>query len=380
MPQNLYDDPDFFAGYSQFRRSREGLAGAPEWPTLRSMLPPLPGLRVLDLGCGFGAFARWAGENGAASVLGIDLSEKMLARAHALTQNPAISYRQDNIERLALPDASFDLVYSSLALHYVPDFEAVCSILRKLLAPGGHLVFSVEHPLFTAPGDPRWRTEADGSRVWPLNGYLLEGERITEWITPGVVKYHRPMSRYVNSLLAHGLHLTRLEEWGPSDAQIAQWPELAEERERPTFLLMAARSGGGGSRNRAQAAVDNSRDLDDPGLTGRSTGRESRNLRRNMHILILGGTQFVGRHILHRSSGRQPDAVGSVCVTERRVAFTFPSARVSRYSILPLNIQPSSCLGMYVDTLKSSWLSEVIWMKLQSSVRWTRALRTPEPL
>ena len=248
MPQNLYDDPDFFAGYSQFRRSREGLAGAPEWLALQTMLPPVSGLRILDLGCGFGAFARWARENGARSVLGIDLSEQMLERARALTQDPAISYRRDDIEHLTLPDASFDLdgffdlVYSSLALHYLEDFEAVCGAIRKLLASGGHFVFSVEHPLFTAPSHPQWRTEADGSKTWPLNGYLLEGARVTEWITPGVVKYHRPPSRYVNSLLAQGFRLTRLEEWGPSDAQITEWLELAEERQRPTFLLMAARS------------------------------------------------------------------------------------------------------------------------------------------
>lgn len=72
MPQNIYDQPDFFAGYSQFRRSREGLAGALEWPTLQAMLPPLAGLHVLDLGCGFGAFARWAREMGAHQVLGAE--------------------------------------------------------------------------------------------------------------------------------------------------------------------------------------------------------------------------------------------------------------------------------------------------------------------
>src|SRR5215510_2057644 len=57
MPQNIYDDPEFFTGYSQLRRSREDLVGAPEWLVLRSMLPPLESVRVLDLGCGFGAFA-----------------------------------------------------------------------------------------------------------------------------------------------------------------------------------------------------------------------------------------------------------------------------------------------------------------------------------
>ena len=62
MAQNIYDDEEFFVAYSGLRRSVEGLDGAPEWPTLRSMLPPMSGLRVVDLGCGFGWFTRWAVE------------------------------------------------------------------------------------------------------------------------------------------------------------------------------------------------------------------------------------------------------------------------------------------------------------------------------
>lgn len=241
MPQNVYDNPDFFAGYSQLRRSREGLAGAPEWPALRSMLPPLEGLRVLDLGCGFGAFARWAREMGAASVLGIDLSENMLARARAQTRDPGATYCLADIENLELPDASFDLVYSSLTLHYIADFGAVCVAIRRLLVPGGRLVFSVEHPIFTAPSHPGWQTAPSGSKVWPINDYLLEGRRVTDWITPGVVKYHRTVASYVNSLLAQGFHLLHLEEWGPSHEQIAEHPEWADEVQRPPFLLLAAR-------------------------------------------------------------------------------------------------------------------------------------------
>jgi len=72
VTQNIYDNPEFFAGYSQLRRSREGLDGMPEWPTLRAMLPAIKGLRVVDLGCGFGWFCRWAREQGAATVLGLD--------------------------------------------------------------------------------------------------------------------------------------------------------------------------------------------------------------------------------------------------------------------------------------------------------------------
>ena len=188
---------------------------------------------MLDLGCGFGAFARWAREMGAASVLGVDRSENMLARARAQTQDPGVTYALADIEHLALPEAAFDLVYSALTLHYIADFGAVCVTIRRLLVPGGRLVFSVEHPLFTAPRHPGWRTDPDGAKVWPINAYLLEGRRVTEWITPGVVKYHRTVASYVNSLLAQGFQLVRLEEWGPNPEQIAAAPRMGRRSASP---------------------------------------------------------------------------------------------------------------------------------------------------
>ena len=48
MSQNIYDDPDFFAGYATLDRSIKGLDGAPEWPAIQQMLPALAGLRVVD--------------------------------------------------------------------------------------------------------------------------------------------------------------------------------------------------------------------------------------------------------------------------------------------------------------------------------------------
>ncbi|HWC23075.1 MAG TPA: class I SAM-dependent methyltransferase, partial [Flexivirga sp.] len=68
MGQNIYDDPEFQAGYRRLARSEEGLAGAPEWPSVRALLPDLTDKQVVDLGCGYGAFARWAAESGAALV------------------------------------------------------------------------------------------------------------------------------------------------------------------------------------------------------------------------------------------------------------------------------------------------------------------------
>src|SRR3546814_7459245 len=109
--------PDFFAGYSQLPRQVEGLAGAPEWPAIRALLPELSGKRIVDLGFGFGWFARWAREEGAAQVLGLDISEKMIARARADTADAAIEYRIADLEALALPEEAFDLAYSALAFH-----------------------------------------------------------------------------------------------------------------------------------------------------------------------------------------------------------------------------------------------------------------------
>jgi ubiquinone/menaquinone biosynthesis C-methylase UbiE len=130
-------------------------------------LPDLRSLRVLDLGCGFGWFCLWARKQGSAAVLGIDVSEKMLTRASEATRDPAIAYTRATTERLELLPDSFDLVYSSLALHYVERLDRLMAIVYRSLAPGGSLVFSVEHPICTAPVEPGWSVNSAGHKTWP---------------------------------------------------------------------------------------------------------------------------------------------------------------------------------------------------------------------
>jgi ubiquinone/menaquinone biosynthesis C-methylase UbiE len=123
MTQNIYDDPQFFAGYATLDRSVKGLDGAPEWPTLQQMLPAIEGKAIIDLGCGYGWFCRWAQQHGAAHVLGLDVSEKMLARAREMTEAPGIDYQRADLETLTLAADSLDLAYSSLALHYLQNID-----------------------------------------------------------------------------------------------------------------------------------------------------------------------------------------------------------------------------------------------------------------
>jgi SAM-dependent methyltransferase len=241
MAQNIYDQAEFFEGYARLPRSQLGLLGAPEWPSLQRLLPDVRGLDVVDLGCGFGWFCRWAREQDAASVLGVDISENMLARAQALTPDKAITYQRADLEHLALPERRFGLAYSSLALHYVDALPELIGSIRRALLPEARFVFSVEHPIYTAPAHPDWVLDANQRKSWCVNQYALEGPRTTNWLAPGVIKQHRRLATYVNLLIASGFQLAALEEWSPSDAQLAAAPELAPERERPTFLLVAAR-------------------------------------------------------------------------------------------------------------------------------------------
>lgn len=239
MTQNIYDDPKFFAAYGMLPRSKHGLAAAPEWPSLRAMLPDIAGRRVVDLGCGYGWFCRWVVAEGADTVLGIDVSERMLARA-AAEPHERITYERQDLESLQLPSATFDVAYSSLTLHYLVDLEGMLRGIRRSLVDDGTFVCSVEHPIFTAPSHPGFVEQADGRSAWLLDDYLHEGPRRTNWLTDGVLKQHRTLATYIELLHHTGFALRDLVEWGPSAEDLATHPEWMDEVHRPAFLLFAA--------------------------------------------------------------------------------------------------------------------------------------------
>ncbi len=239
MAQNIYDKPEFFAGYSALQRSVEGLGGAAEWPAIRARMPDLKGKRVIDLGCGFGWFSRWAQEQEAAHVLGVDLSENMIARAKADTNDQGIEYEIANLDHYELPKHAFDFAYSSLAFHYISDFKRLIATIHEGLLPGAHLLFTIEHPIYMAPTRPGWQA-TEGGKLWPVNQYSVEGRRITDWLAKGVVKYHRTLGTTLNTLIDNGFSIQHVEEWQPDDDQIKRNPDLAEERERPMILIVDA--------------------------------------------------------------------------------------------------------------------------------------------
>lgn len=240
MKQNKYDDSKFFEAYSQMPRSREGLSQAAEWPAFRELLPDLRGKRVLDLGCGFGWHCRYSIEQQAKSVVGIDISSNMLARARAATKDNRIEYRCVAIEDADLGAGAFDVALSSLALHYVENIDLVCRKVNRSLETGGSFVLSVEHPIFTSVAAQEWCLGLGDERLhWPVDGYQAEGPRDTNWLANNVIKYHRTVSTYVNTLIDSGFQITRLVELS-LPPEMHQDPKWRDELRRPMFLLISA--------------------------------------------------------------------------------------------------------------------------------------------
>lgn len=237
---NQYDNEKFFEQYGHMARSERGLAGAGEWHELEWMLPDFAGKDVLDLGCGFGWHCKYAADHGARSVLGIDLSEKMLGEAKRRNPAQQITYRIGSIEGYEYPAERYDVVLSSLALHYAEDLSAVFQKIFRTLRPGGDFVFSIEHPIFTAQGPQDWIYGKDGSPLyWPVDHYFTEGERDAVFLGEHVRKYHHTLTTCLRGLLRAGFIITDAAEPEPPE-NMMDLPGMKDELRRPMMLLISA--------------------------------------------------------------------------------------------------------------------------------------------
>ncbi|HEY7863190.1 MAG TPA: methyltransferase domain-containing protein [Thermoanaerobaculia bacterium] len=109
---------------------------------LLALLEPVPGGRVVDLGCGTGEPTRELHETTRpAETLGIDSSAKMLEKAR-MFEGAGLRFEHGDIAEFS-PDRPYDIVFSNAALHWVPDHERLLARLAAALAPGGQLAFQV---------------------------------------------------------------------------------------------------------------------------------------------------------------------------------------------------------------------------------------------
>jgi SAM-dependent methyltransferase len=227
----LYDDPVLAAAYARVSAANVCNA-AYERPAVRSLLGDVRGLDVLDAGAAAGEHSAWLIANGA-RVVALDASETMVDLARARLGEEARVIVADLAQPLPLGGGTFDLVLSSLTLHYLADWLAPLREFARILRPGGRLVLSTHHPTATLePGD-------DYFDVRPVD------DAFSDYAPENVPVryYHRPLEKIVDDVVAAGFVVRALREPRPTAEAERLDPALAHKlRTRPWFLIVDAES------------------------------------------------------------------------------------------------------------------------------------------
>lgn len=213
-------------------------------PAILSLMPTLKELTVLDAGCGTGWFTEYFVSQGA-TVTGLDISEQMVERTKARLEvvNPTANVAKEGVaprvptasviqanlaEPLNLESKSFDLILSSLTLHYLESWKLTFSEFNRILKANGFFIFSVHHPFeeFKMSGKNYFATE--------------ERKR-----KGGQVSFRRSLSTMTETLYQTGFVIERLLEPLPDAAYAETDPEGYEGLLKfPGLLVVKARRKG----------------------------------------------------------------------------------------------------------------------------------------
>ena len=247
MKQNIYDIKTLSEAYDKMRYETKGKNATDliEIPNFRKLIPDLNNKRVLDLGCGYGENDIYCRELGAKEVLGIDISEHMIKIALDNNKDKKIKYKLMAMEDIDKLEEKFDVVISSLAIHYVKDYDKLIKDIYNLLNKDGILIFSIDHPLRIANKFEPWMkknyTEINGKWFLLVSDYNREGVREKEWNGIMVKKYHRNFSSLINGLVNSGFKIDKILEPIPDEESIKIIPKYIYQYDRPYFLFIRAK-------------------------------------------------------------------------------------------------------------------------------------------
>jgi SAM-dependent methyltransferase len=200
-----------------------------ERPGVISLLPDVAGKRVLDVGCGSGPLSAWLVHRGA-DVVGFDISPSMVGLAQKRGLRNATFHVADLAEPLRfLENTSFDIAVASLVLHYLRDWVAPLTELRRVLRPEGVLVLSTHHP-------------ARDIELSTTGNYLATELLTDRWKKGGqefeVRFWRRPLSAMFAAFDEAGFDVRRLTEPAPlpecRERFPDEWKRLSTE---PNFLF-----------------------------------------------------------------------------------------------------------------------------------------------
>jgi SAM-dependent methyltransferase len=200
--------------------------------------------RVLDVGTGEGQVARLLAAGGS-RVVGVDPTVAQITEARRRAGGPA--YARAAAAALPFADGSFDGVLACLVFEHIDDLEGAVAEVARVLRPGGRFLLLANHPLLQTPGSG-WIDDQvldPPEQYWRVGPYLVDDVTVEE-VRKGVhVRFvHRPLSRYVNTLAAHGLVIARMDEPPPPAGFLAAAPEYPDAATIPRLMgLLCVRTG-----------------------------------------------------------------------------------------------------------------------------------------
>jgi SAM-dependent methyltransferase len=194
---------------------------------------------VLDVGTGEGQLARHLLAHGVDRVTGIDPTVNQLREAVA--RGGDARYVRADAVRMPFADGSFDGVLACLVFEHIAEIDDALAEVARVLAPGGTFLFLLNHPLLQAPDSGWVDDQILGEQYWRIGPYLIESLEDEE-LAPGIRLpfFHRPMSRYVNSMAANRLLIDGMLEPSPPPGFIARAVEYAGSAAFPRLLVLRA--------------------------------------------------------------------------------------------------------------------------------------------
>ena len=194
--------------------------------------------KILDLGCGDGQIARALAAQGS-DVLGVDPTQ--LHIDVAIERGGGPRYLLGGATNIPADDESFDAVVACLVFEHIDQMDEAMTEVARVLKPNGQFSFFLNHPLLQTPGSG-WIDDHiidPPEQYWRIGPYLVETESIEEVEKDVYIRFiHRPLSRYVNALLANGMSLERMVEPSPPAGFLARAPEYALAHTVPRLLYL----------------------------------------------------------------------------------------------------------------------------------------------
>ena len=244
MRQNPYDIETFSTEYDTMRRENKGTSAndAIEIPIMRQMMPDVKGKSILDLGCGYGENAKYWKELGATSVLGIDISKHMIEKAKKENQINGVEYQVLAMEEIDTLQQKFDIITSSLAIHYVENFEKLLKDVHTLLKENGVFLFSQEHPITSClkfeNGLEDNKIIIKGKKYALVADYNRIGLRNNPWNGIKIEKYFRNFQTIINTLIKSGFTIEEMNECEPTEEMIQKNSKYINQYDYPYFLFV----------------------------------------------------------------------------------------------------------------------------------------------